>query len=640
MTPRRRLIGVLAGLALLVGTVIALREDQPEPPPPRNDALVLPDFTAPYVVSSTPAQRPQTPVDVRVRGGPDRLRVSWGSSVQGAADPARAAGYEVTWHRGRERPGTRLVASTEVQLGGLASSTEYEVGVRSVDAFGQRSAQTTVRGRTGDEGDWRSPLTGLLDEFADTRSLNVRRPGSLWHLSSHRGCVETGPDRKDEHAGRLVFELNCGADTAVLRARRPLVLSDVDGVLGKVAVVTDAAGPHGQLVVDLVPGTADRIGAGTTPAEAVDPALPGGAIRVLVSDSGTRVITGPDVPRSEEPQQPVSPRRGSGVLHRFEVVLTTGGMRVLQDGAVVATSSVVPSWREAAVLVGASGPAGRQSRVHLDAIGFSGPQHPPPAVTEIDAALDTQRVLDVDEQAPGVGISRALLRGASAARLRATVVLGTSGDPAGMVVQLGDVRVPAVAATSAWSRKPGTVLTVVADVPPELLADAGPDSLRPFVLRMPGAAAGPSSLVESYLEITGPPRETDAGESAEISGAAPKDALPPAAVEFRDTAGVPLAPDQPMRRCKVVLQIDLDGLVGEAPSGSVEGVAGFQVRVDNRLAASVPTARDGPGLGGSYPLLVDFSKLSTGHHVVEVRVYAVDRVVRELSVLRDLATIA
>ncbi|HEX7301325.1 hypothetical protein [Lentzea sp.] len=445
-----------------------------------------------------------------------------------------AAGYEVDG---------RLVATPEIAGTGRPE-------VRTVDAFGQRSSPVRAVERPGDDS-WRRAFAGGLDEFGD--AFLERR----YHLSARRGCVN--PHTRS--GGGLVLDMPCGDDTAVLRARALLRLGETDE-LGRVAVVTDAAGPGGELVVDLVPGTPDRTG----------PVPPAEAVRVVVDDS-----TAPGT-------------RGAGVQHRFEVVLTRTGVRVLQDGAQIATSAVVPSWREASVVVGVTPPPGYPSRVGIDAIGISGPSRPVDDVTETQIVAGTLRVLNLDEGAPGIGTARAPLRGVPSARLRATVRIGDGGDLNGLVAQLGAARVPLRPVVSGWSTAAAGELTVVGDVPADLLAQTGPDALTPFVLRMPGASQ--AQVLESYFEVP--------GRSPVRTGDAPPEPAPVLPVLTAELIRV--TPND------ATLAITLDA----SHARSVAPVAGFEVYVDSGHVATLPMPG---GVGGHHELGISLK----GSHDVEVR---------------------
>ncbi|KOV80760.1 hypothetical protein ADL03_31450 [Nocardia sp. NRRL S-836] len=443
-----------------------------------------------------------------------------------------AAGYEVFG---------RLVTSPEVAGTGMPD-------VRAVDASGQRSAPARARERAGDDGSWRQRVLGFLEDFDDPR---VER---RFHLSGRRGCVNASVG-----SGRLVVDTPCGEGTVVLRARSPLVLADADE-LGRVAVVTSAAGPHGRLVVDLVPGTPDLAG----------PVPPAGALRVVVDDS-------------------VAGTRGAGVPHRFEVVLTRGGVRVLQDGVEITRSAAVPTWRAASVLVGVTAPPGRPGRVEVDTIGISGAPQPIADVTETPIVAATLRVLEPEEEAPGIGVARTPLRNAPSARLRATVRLGDGGDVNGLVAQLGTARIPLRPVTEGWSAAQDAELTVAGDVPAELLGP-GNDALSPFVLRMPGASQ--AQVLESYLEVP--------GRSEAKLPDAPEPPLPALPVMTAELIGV--TPNE------ATLVVTLDG----SATPSVAPVAGFEVYVDQQHAATVATPG---GVGGRHELLISLK----GGHDVEVR---------------------
>ena len=523
MTPRRRVITAVGAVAIIVAAVLVLRESDDALKKPSSEAVRLTKYTADFVrVSATPPQ-PGPPSSVWSSDG----RVQW-APVPGAA------GYEVLG---------KLVASPEITGSGRPD-------VRAVDAFGQRSSPVKAEERPSDDG-WRRAVGGWLDDFDDT-FLDRR-----YHLSGRRGCVNPGSGS----GGRLVIDMPCGNDTAVLRSRAPLLLKG-SAELGRVVVVTDAAGPRGKLVVDLAPGTPDRLG----------PIPPADAVRVVVDDS-------------------VAPgTRGAGVLHRFEVVLTDNGVRVLQDGAEIATSPVVPQWREASVLIGVTPPVSYPGRVEIDAIGISGSRGPVDEVIETPLVAGTLRVLEPEEEAPGIGVARTPLRGVSSARLRATVRLGDGGDPNGLVAQLGSAKVPLRPAVNGWSAAEDSELTLIGNVPAELLTTDGPDALTPFVLRMPGASQ--AQVLESYLEVPG--RSSVKLENAPDE---PPPALPVMTAEINAKGPNDAA-----------LVITLDA----AHARSVAPIAGFEVYVDTSLAATVPMPG---GIGGRHELEISLK----GSHNIEVR---------------------
>jgi hypothetical protein len=541
MTPRRRVIAGVGAAAVLVAAVLILRETDDRGNRRSSEPVRLTRYAADFVNLPSQPAAPPPPSSVWSSGG----RVQW-TPVEGAA------GYEVFG---------RLVASPEIAGSGRPD-------VRAVDAFGQRSIPVRAEERPADD-TWRQAYAGSLDDFDDT--FLERR----YHLSGRRGCVNPSSGSN----GRLVIDMPCGADTAVLRARSLLRLNEADE-LGRVAVVTDAAGPHGKLELDLVPGTPDHVG----------PVPPADAIRVVVDDS-------------------VAPgTRGAGILHRFEVVLTRTGVRVLQDGAQIAASSVVPQWREASVLVGMTPPPAYPGRVVVDALGLSGSKPPVDEVTETLLVAGTLRVLEPDEEAPGIGVARTPLREAPSARLRATIRIGDGGDVNGLVAQLGSARVPLRPVVSGWSGAQDSELTVAGDVPASLLGPAGPDALTPFVLRMPGASQ--AQVLESYLEVPG--RSPVKLENAPDE---PAPVLPVMTAEF--TA---------VTTNEATLVVALDG----SAARSVARVAGFEVYVDSGHVATMPMPG---GVGGRHELRISLK----GSHNVEVRLRPEDPLAQTDSRWLDLS---
>ncbi|MFL6122777.1 hypothetical protein [Actinophytocola sp.] len=628
MPSRTRVLIWLGAVALIAGAVVALRTtDEPHSSDTHSDdrpkPVVVNRYAADYVVLPTPDHRPGAPAKVTATPvGWSGLRVSWADGLPGGRAPYGAAGYEVRWRQGGEWH-TRLVAAPDVLLDPLEDGHRVEVEVRTVDAFGQRSAPAVVDQEppqaTGDRS--MPPLSGLFDDFSVPARL-----AEHWHLSGYRGCV----DVVSEYGNGLPIDLGCGADVAVLRARQPMTLTapGPTGEIGRVAVRTDSAAAGGELTIALVPGPTDRVGVDTRRAGQFpdrDPTLPGGTIRVGVDASGVRVSAAPDVPGVAPGPSDVlaAPKRGPGVPHLFEVVLTTTGVRVYQDGTAVAVAGVVPTWPSASVLLGFRGPDERRSRVHVLAAGFSGPATEVPAVNEVPVNPGTQRVLDLTEQSPQLGIARTPLRTAASARLVATIMVASGMDPNGVVAQFGDLRVPARPVVAAPSAEDGAALTVAADVPAALLGASGGDSISPFVLRAPGASQQ-VRLVETYLEVTPigggrpPALKIEPGRQPGPNMTPSIDAV------LCNSAGEPLTTAVIPRRGQVLLKVSLDASSNQWETGAIGGVQGFQVWLDGRLIAGVPTRADGPGLGGRHVLSIVTAGMTRGSHVMEVREYAMN----------------
>ena len=620
----------LGAVALIAAAVVTLRTtEDPHSSDTDSDGPRKPvkveRFAADTVVLPAPGKKPAPPA--RVVAEPERgaLRVSWADALPGGQVPAGAAGYEVRWRpengNGTDRDfGTRLVATPDVRLDGLTNDRAHVVEVRTVDPFGQRSKPARTTGTPAEPREaWESRLTGLYDTFTGPAAYHER-----WHLSGYRGCV----DVVTEQDRGLPIELSCGADLAMLRAKQPMTLTapSPSGELGRVAVWTDTAGTGGELTITLAPGPVDRVGADTQRAYRFPPkdaALPGGTIRVGVDGGGVHVSAAPDVPSVATPRLEVfpAPVRGPNVTHLFEVALTTSGLRVYQDGLLVAVAGVVPSWRSASVLLGFRGPERRQSRVHLAAAGFTGPATAVATVAELPVNAGTQRVLNLTEQSPQLGIARTPLRQATSARLVATVLIAAGMDPRGAVMQFGDLRVPARPVVAAPSAVDGAALTVVADVPPALLGVAGADSITPFVLRAPGATQQ-VRLVETYLQVVPAAGWTPPSTELEEPRPPGADVLPSVDAVLCNSAGEPLTSAVVQPRGQIVLKVNLDASTSQWETGTIGRIQGFQVWLDGELLAGVPTRVDGPGLGGQHALSIAVGGLARGAHVLEVREYA------------------
>jgi hypothetical protein len=601
---------------LVAGAVVALRvTEEPGPGDPELPLVHVDRYAANFVVIPEPGTRPAAPHRVVATPGPGTLRVSWADGLPGGEAPDGAAGYDVRWDGE-----ARLVVTPDLLIEGLTDGESYRVEVRTVDAFGRRSTPTATTAEPGRaDTSWQDGMTGYLDDFSDGAAAG-------WHLSGYPGCVDPGAPDSDG----LPIHLSCGADLAVLRARTPLRLGPPapGGVLGRVAVRTDAAGPGGELTIDLVPGVADRVGIDVVRARAGrDPALPGGTIRVVVNDDGVAVGAAPDVPAVTPPTLEVTaaPRRGPGVPHLFEVVLTTGGVRVYQDGQLMTVGGVLPSWSTASALIGLRGPDGRRSRVHVWGAGFSGPETPVAPVAEVRAHPATQRILALDEPAPQVGMSRAPLASAASARLVTTLSTTAGLDPHAVFVQFGELRVPARPATPTPSATPAAAVTVIADVPAEFLGPDGPPSVTPLVLR---AASGRGvQLVESYLEVTPGPGWVPPSAAPPERLPKPKDDLLPA-IEPRltNSAGEPLPDDPIPARGQVILTVALTAAATQWDTGAVAGVQGVQVRLDGTLVAGIPTDEEGPAVGGEYAMSIALAGLTAGRHALEIREYGLTNV--------------
>lgn len=680
---RGRLLVWLGAVAVLALAVVALREAQPVPPsrpaaptiPP--GPVTVPRYAADGVDLPEPGGRPAAPGPMAATGtGPGRLRLAWGAALPATPAPERATGYDVRWRLvdgardGHPPPadspaagGSRLVAASELQLDGLRPGGRYAVEVRSIDAFGQRSGEARIEATAGTQAPAGPDLrrhTGLADAFDGPFSVDTLQVGARWHLTGYPGCTAASA-----HDGQLLVDLECGDDLAVLRARSPMTLAPAGSEeRGRVTVITDAAGPTGRVTVDLVPAPADRVGSGDSPDDGsgrssdggsagspgldrlpppgqpanatavLDEALPAGTVRTTVGDDGARVLVGPDVGFGAAAPPLTAPARGAGVLHTFEVVLSDGGLQVLQDGVVVAAAAVRPQWSQAWVLIGISGPPRRQATVRVEAAGFTGPPTPPPPSYIHPIVPSTQRVLGLDEQAPGIGISREQLATAASARLVATVSKRPNMDFGRLVLQQGSAVVPAHPVLPAIPTAAVAEVTVAADLPAELLGPGGPGAISPLVLRAPGAEIVPVPITGSYLEIVplaglGVPPTAGSRPPRPVVPVAP----PRPDIRLMDNASGPVTTIAPGSR--LLIEVTLDGFGGQLDGRELAGVAGFELWIDNRQVAGVPTALNGPAAAGSYLVAVSTRTMTRGSHFVELRLIPADPTIKRLS---ELAT--
>ncbi|WHT19710.1 fibronectin type III domain-containing protein [Crossiella sp. CA-258035] len=579
MEPRSRVAVVLGAVVLLAGAVVVMRgsgEEQGEEPalPPYR---TMTEFRADGVLLPGPQVKPQPPTGLTIQPGSRRLQVSW----QG-----EAAGYELTW--GHERR-TRLVAERSAQLDGLTDGLAHPVEVRAVDAFGQRSEPVRGAGtpRAAEDG------FSFVDRFDGTED----EVASRWQLVQRPGCAWTGLAE-----GRLVVSANCGERPTGLRARTPLRLR-ADG--GRVVLETDAPEPRDRLTVDFVPGPVDIAG---------ERQLPPGAIRVELTTEGV-LVRHP----GGEARLPGLPAPPIGRSQRWELVFTATELRVLRDGALLGRTPVVRSWQEATVLLGFAGRGSGVTDVLLDLIAFDGEPAPSPPLRI------TPRVLTDHPRPAGGGApegTRQLL-GTEGALLR--VAVRPAADPPVL---------PRFTASVNGADYP--LRPVFPDLPPDR------HSWFPLVADLPAAALAVDQhryLLAVQLRQDNPDLKVEHGPaSLDLRPAAglAADEPPPNRADQRlprpgpvlaeptatllDAAGRPVPAGEPVSRGRIVLDIRLDGLAGQVAAGELAGLAGLEVRLDGDRLAALPTAKDGPGVAGSWRIALSLAgAIATGPHTIEVR---------------------
>ena len=638
---------LLAGVIGVALAVVLLRQTQESAPNARGNTpttfrpapTTVEQRAEPGFVLPQPGDPPADVGTVQAEPGDGRLRVRWGRALSGQT-PRGAAGYQVSWGPDGRLDRHLLVAAPELELRGLTNGTHYDVEVRSIDAYGQRSGPIRGSGAPaeGQNDPWKQAFTGLYDDFhagpaPDPQQWAVQRVGN--------NCLRAGPGEGDE-AGRLVLELQCGSTAAVLRARIPLRLAAGD-VLGRIGLVTDGPIPGGQLAISLVPGPVTTIGVPpeanlrqTEPGRAAeDLNLPPGTIRTVIDADQAAITAGPGVPRTAGPGgKPVtSTVLGSpGVTSRWELELATDGVSLRRDGQLAASGDVRPNWSEATVLFEFTAPPGEVARLHVDAIGFTGQSGTPPKVAEILDAVPIPRVYQLGDASPDTRTLPATP--ARSARLHA--VIGPVGDCrlTNLIADFGGPTVPMSPEVPGSIPPAGPYCPFAADLPENVV-----DLLERGVMHAPflrSASGSRLPLAGSFLEIGyAPDARLDRAPVVPAPGPEPSNdrhRLPALSAELRNAVGEALVPGVPVERGRLVLDVGLDGLTGQRTTGQVGGVAGVQVLIDNKIVAGLPTTRDGPAVGGSYQFGMSMNGLKPGGHVIEVRVYGTESGTRPRSI--------
>lgn len=622
---------VLAGLVLVGGAVIALRLANSSPstdaaPPPPPVPTVIKPYSAEGVLAPQPGTRPDPPGRLTVTPGPRRLQVTW-AGVPGAT------GYDVHWGESE-----RLVAEPDVELDGLAPGGNVTVQVQSVDSFGQRSTATTVTARPQPD----APA-GADDAFTDHFTGAYVPDPRLWRLASQDGCASAtkGAD------GRLMVLSECSQSSSVtLRSLTPFRLNRSGAELGRFTVDTDAPGENGELDVDLVPGHValvdgspnDPLQAGTPNVAVTDPNLPPGTVRVRIGASidlasgvpadTVLVTTGPGVPTvpvyPQAPHAIPAPRTGLSV--RWDIVLRTDGIQVLRDGVYVGGGNVVPSWSEAAALVEFGSDVQTQQRYDVAMIGFGGaPTGAPPLAQPpqlgADATVTTVAALPAaqqDEPVTGPG-SGTLMLTVVALPFTPGEILTINGAPPVFAVRIGDngPTFPATPAVPGTAFLPQVRYPLVAQVPASALTGrAVPVRL---IAQTPDRYPAALELQDAEIDMTPGPVHRDAVPTRQITRLPPQLAMLTARV--LDASGNPPPPGGMLPRGRAVLDVTMDSVAGQRLNSDLAGLAGFTVWLDDTELVAVPTAVDGPGVGGEWRIAFDAGDGTRGTHSIDIRAY-------------------
>lgn len=635
----RRLLHKVAliGGALVVigGAVVVLRNpdagksSEPAPPPPAQTEVK--SYADKAVLVPHPGERPKPPQRLDIRASSHRLVIGWGPARTDSPAPEGAVGYEVRWGR----DGRRLVVEPVIQLDGLDNDAPYRIEVRAVDAYGQRSDPAVGQGTPAADPPEAANFA-LLDRFDSPAAPDPAR----WKLVGTGNCTKAAKGAGEDR-DRLVITGQCGAsdEGVALRSRTPLRLTNgQNGELGRVAVRTDRPGEDGELTIDLVPGPVDLIGrapSGVLGADrpglaTVDASLPPGTIRVRISawphgvvgpddDPATlvQVLVAPDYPMlGNTVALRAMPRPELGVSVRWDVVLRTDGVYVERDGVLVGGGNVVPSFTEATPLIGFGGHGG--IRAFVDMIGIGGaPTSTPPLVPA--PRVDFEREVAWPGSGEPTSDTGRQLTGVQSGQFRATLVPQANlGEDSQFVVDIGGKQILARRAVAGQPALTDVRLPIVADIPPEALKVNPATDAIPVIVRAAKEQNGlATQVLTAELELTG-----DAGappsRSPDAPLARPNPALAVPTAALHDAAGAPIPAMQEVPRGRMVLDVVLDPLTAQRNTGAVAGLAGFEISIDGRPLAGIPTVVNGPGIGGSYRIALDTNELSPGGHNIQV----------------------
>lgn len=653
---RRHLVAALAGLVLVGGAVGVLRVvgqgqlDSTAPPPAPPPPTSLSNYSAQGVLVPGPGSPPSAPGRLVVRPGPNRLQVTWGSAVPGGHSPAGAAGYDVRWGNGPDNlTGERLVAEPAIEIDGLADNAATTVSVSTVDAYGQRSAPSTITSRPRAD-------TGTYSFSDNFREAAVPDP-RLWRLTSQDSCTNAG--RNSSAVGQLLVTDTCQGAQVTMRARTPFRLAapNVAGELGRFTIDTDAPGENGELDLDLVPGPVDQLDE-SAPGPVLnanpnvaqdDPYLPPGTIRVQITTTSgpatasAQVLVSPGTSRLPATTQRLAavPLPVTGLAMRWEVVLRTDGIQVLCDGVEVAAGNVVPTWTSATALIEFGGPIVGDLDAAVNFVGFTGaPSSAPPllAPPEVQArgaavAVSTPVTPAVPGVRPVSGDSGAQLRLTllPVAGATATPVSSGTGPPPTFQVEVNGQRFPAEPAIPGTPLLSAVRYPLVAQLPPDVLVPQAGTIPVIVLTTLPLTGQNNVEVLTADLELTLAPGAKPPVPQPTEATAPPPAALAVPSVALLNAGGLPLPPNQPLPAGRVVLDIALDGPAGERLNGQIAGLAGFDVWVDGTKLATVPTAAGGPGIAGQWQIALDTATMPTGQHTIDVHGYSTNSSIASVS---------
>jgi hypothetical protein len=192
--------------------------------------------------------------------------------------------------------------------------------------------------------------------------------------------------------------------------------------------------------------------------------------------------------------------------------------------------------------------------------------------------------------------------------------------PGPFTVQINNQTFPTRPAVAGQQYEPGLRYPIVADLPAAALTVTGERGLLGIRVHSADPKLSPE-VQHAQLELVPDPAHpvifaTTTTES--LQRPRPVLAVPTGAL--LDASGRKIEGRLPSPQGRVVLDISLAG------TGELAGLAGIEVRVDDKRIAGIPTNRDGPGIAGHWRLALNTASVATGVHELELRAVSADGV--------------
>jgi hypothetical protein len=214
-----------------------------------------------------------------------------------------------------------------------------------------------------------------------------------------------------------------------------------------------------------------------------------------------------------------------------------------------------------------------------------------------------------------------------------TAPLLVNGGPPVFAVRLvdGGPAFPAVPAVAGTQLLPDVFYPLVARIPADALAAAADRIPHVVFVRMavdvPANYPAQLDLVAADLAVR-PGGHVPLGVALPDTAAAVvplPPALAPVSARLLDASGQPLVPNKNVPHGRAILDIAMDAPAGQRTSGGLAGLAGFEVWLDGAELVGVPTAMDGPGIGGEWQVAFDTANAPPGPHTLDIRTFGATR---------------